>query len=83
MNDYEWATGRTARPNAWGRVGETRRTNRSLEEFAALEYPKENAAWLLRSAELHRSTPSLPAEQRLPDPSERAKRRRRDLRSDA
>lgn len=83
MTDYEWESGRATRPNGWPRTGGMRPTNRSLEEFAALEYPKESPAWLLRSAERDRSPPSPPAGSQVPDTPERPKRYGRAAKPDA
>ena len=58
MTDYEWVMGRGARTIDWTGRGVLRRTNHSLEEFAALEYPKESPAWLLGTAEQARAPSS-------------------------
>lgn len=60
MTDWEREMIRGTRENGWARAGGPRRTNRSLEEYASLEYPKESPAWLLGSAERTHAPSSAP-----------------------
>lgn len=55
MTDYDWETGRVATPTVPLRARLGRPGLRSIEEFAALEYPRESVSWILRTAP---STPS-------------------------
>ena len=53
MGEYEWDLERPAR-RIPRRVGETGRRSTAVDEFAALEFPKESVAWVANPDPEHR-----------------------------
>jgi hypothetical protein len=48
MTEYEWEMGRAARRTKPEFLGTFRPRPRELEEYVALEHPREHVGWLLR-----------------------------------
>lgn len=63
MSEYDSESGRGTRENEFGRTFAVRRALRPLEQYAALEYPRENVTWVLRTAELARAKSRTAAEE--------------------
>jgi len=49
MTEYEWEPGRVARRAKPEFLGTYQPRSRELEEFVALEHPRESIGWFLRS----------------------------------
>lgn len=74
MTDEEWTRERVPPPIGLPGDGGRRRGRRGIEEFAAIEFPRENVAWILRTAEVSADRAVAKEEKRAERPTTRSRK---------